>query len=413
MRQHTHQNTVHAQVPANDSSHLPKKALLATLVTALLAPTGSYAAESIAEAFKEGKTQVSFRLRYEDVNDDATGKDDAQALTLKSRLTYATAEFQNFSLLLEADNVTELDDVDYNDLTNGKTDKTVIADPENTEVNQSYLAFSGIPDTHIKFGRQRILLDNQRFVGGVGFRQNEQTYDALTVTNSSLPDTHIFFGYINEVIGITGDDSKHETTLFSVKYSGLPIGSISAYAYDFEEDESGGYDIETYGLRFSGANALSNSKLLYTAEYASQDQNNGSKPDYYLLEGGLSFSGITAKLGLEVLESDDGAGFSTPLATKHKFQGWTDQFLGTPADGIEDRYLSLGTKVAGVKLLAVYHDYEAESSSDELGEEFGFVVAKQFNDNYGLSLKYSDYNASSESGKDDKSKLWLTATAKF
>ncbi|WP_415911674.1 alginate export family protein [Neptuniibacter sp. QD37_11] len=388
---------------------LPSKLLLATATAAISTPS-AYAAESIAEAFQNGETSVSFRLRYEDVEDDSAAED-ANALTLKSRLTFKTDEFKSVSALVEVDDVTELDDVEYNDGVNGMGTKTKIVDPEGTEVNQAYLAFTGLSDTTVKVGRQRILLDNQRFVGGVGFRQNEQTYDSLSVKNSSLTDTDVFYAYINDVHGITGSDSKHKTHLLNVKYKGLPFGALTGYYYNFEEDKVDGYDLDTYGVRLSGSQDAGNTKLLYTAEYATQDQNNGSKPDYYLLEGGVKVSGVTAKLGFEVLESDNDKGFNTPLATKHKFQGWADQFLATPTDGIEDLYVSVGTKLAGVKLLAVYHDYEAEDSGADLGSELGFLAAKKFGKNYGLSLKYADYDAGDT--KDDKSKLWLTATAKF
>ena len=30
--------------------------------------------------------------------------------------------------------------------------------------------------------------------------------------------------------------------------------------------------------------------------------------------------------------------FKTPLATLHKFQGWADKFLGTPANGVKDSH---------------------------------------------------------------------------
>ncbi len=375
-------------------STFPSKLLLAAAVAAAT-PT-AYAAESIAEAFQNGSTAVSFRLRFEDVDVGGVSND---ALTLKSRLTYKTDALNGFSALFEVDDTTVLGDEDY----------TGIADSEYTDVNQAYLAYSAA-DTTVKFGRQRILLDNQRFVGGVGFRQNEQTYDALTLTNKSLPDTTLFYGYISEVNNIFASDVKHETHLLNAKYTGLPFGTVTGYYYQIEPDAAAD-SIDTFGVRFTGSQPAGDAKLLYTAEYATQDQNNGSKPDYYVLEGGVSVSGVTAKLGYEVLESDNGVGFNTPLATKHKFQGWADKFLGTPGTGIEDLYLTVGTKVAGVKLLAVYHDFEAESTSADLGSEFGFVVAKKFGKNYGLSLKYADYQAG-DTGV-DTDKLWLTATAKF
>lgn len=379
--------------------NLPTKLLLTAAIAAIANPS-AYAADSVAEAFQNGKTSVSFRLRYEEV-DPETGSD-TDAITLKSRLTYKTDEYKGVTALVEVDDVTALGDEESEYI-------GAIKDPEGTEVNQAYLAYTAA-DTTVKFGRQRILLDNQRFVGGVGFRQNEQTYDAVTITNKSLPDTSLFYGYIAEVNGILGTNAKHETHLLNGKYTGLPFGALTGYYYQVEPDASAD-SIDTFGIRLTGSQPAGDAKLLYTAEYATQDQNNGSKPDYYVVEGGVSVSGVTAKLGYEVLESDNGVGFNTPLATKHKFQGWADKFLATPGTGIEDLYVSVGTKVAGVKLLAVYHDYEAETTSADLGSEFGFVAAKKFGKNYGLSLKYADYEAG-DTGT-DTSKLWLTATAKF
>ena len=118
-------------------------------------------------------------------------------------------------------------------------------------------------------------------------------------------------------------------------------------------------------------------KFLYQAEFATQDINSvNADTDYAFLEAGVKASGITAKLGYEVLGSDDGqASFTTPLATLHKFNGWNDVFLAggfNPValpNGLEDTYLSVAGKVAGVKLLAMYHDYSADESGADYGSE--------------------------------------------
>ena len=91
-------------------------------------------------------------------------------------------------------------------------------------------------------------------------------------------------------------------------------------------------------------------QLLYRAEYATQsdyaDNPADYSTDYYALEGGIAAAGLTAKVGYEVLGSDNNgtASFKTPLATLHKFNGWADKFLVTPAAGLEDLYASLAWK---------------------------------------------------------------------
>ena len=78
-------------------------------------------------------------------------------------------------------------------------------------------------------------------------------------------------------------------------------------------------------------------KLIYTAEFATQETTDGAnEADYSLIELGYGFDGYSIIAGLETLGSDDGAyGFQTPLATKHAFNGWADKFLKTPNDGLD------------------------------------------------------------------------------
>ena len=73
------------------------------------------------------------------------------------------------------------------------------------------------------------------------------------------------------------------------------------------------------------------------------------------------------------MASDDGMyGFSTPLATLHKFNGWSDQFLTTPKEGLVDLYASISGKAFGGGWTVALHDFSADESSesvDDLGSE--------------------------------------------
>ncbi len=171
-------------------------------------------------------------------------------------------------------------------------------------------------------------------------------------------------------------------------------------------------------MRFSGKKE----NFGYQLEYATQDTKlaNGSDfdADYILAEGSLNVADATFALGIENLQSDNGSfGFATPLATGHKFQGWTDQFLNTPNEGVMDVYFTVGADFDGIKLLAVYHDFTADtdnlSGDDDLGSEVGFLASKQMGD-YNLSVKYANYDAGDSSfNKADTQKLWLTVSADF
>src|ERR1700712_602797 len=125
------------------------------------------------------------RLRWEHVDQPAT---DADAVTMRIR---AGAEFKHLpshlALLVEAEATLGIDN-HYNaypgnlGLTNPPASQlrpgySVIADPENLELNRLQLQYK---DKHVTVtvGRQRINLDDQRWVGSVGWRQNEQTFGA-------------------------------------------------------------------------------------------------------------------------------------------------------------------------------------------------------------------------------------------
>ncbi len=390
-------------------------------------------ATDIADAIKEGKATLSFRLRYEDVEQDVSGGSDkdADAFTLRTRLTYKTAAYKGFSGLIELDDVTEVGSVDYNTAPNDSShpNAAIIADPEGTEVNQSWIAYT-YKDNTVKYGRQRILLDNQRFVGGVGFRQNEQTYDALSFTSKAITDTEIFVAHVTRVNRIFGEDSSlgdhdNSTNLVNISYKGLPIGKLTGYYYDIDNENVAIMSTQTAGLRLAGKA----DNFGYTFEYASQsdahDNTRSYDADYYLLEGTAKLGDVNFKLGHEVLGADDNDGyFITPLATLHKFQGWSDKFLnkgvGNISGGLTDTYASVGTKLGDVKLSLVYHQISADddgvAGTDNYGSEYGFVVASKVGP-VGLSLKYANFSEDVDrtalTQVTDTNKLWLTASAKF
>ncbi len=390
------------------------------------AAPATQAADSFLIAPEMGKINFDARLRYEDVNDDSGAKD-ADALTLRIRLGYLTPDFAGFKAFAELESTTPLGDREYKDKRGHGAGYSVIADPDNNELNRGWISYSGFDNTLVKLGRQRIIFDNSRFVGNVGWRQNEQTYDALTVVNTSIKDTTIVAGFVDNVKTILGTNVEADVPVINVKYTGLPFGDIVGYGYFIDFDDKASTDRDTIGLRFNGSTKVSDDvKVLYTAEYARQEIDRATMSDedvdYYFIEGGISFAGITAKIAQEVQEANNGASFKTPLGTNHKFNGWADQFLGTPADGLEDTFVTLSTKVAGVKLVAVYHEFEAEDSGTDYGNELDLLAVKKFGKNYKVLVKYASYShgdmgtappLQAANARDDKDKFWIEANVKF
>ncbi|HMU90007.1 MAG: alginate export family protein [Pseudomonadales bacterium] len=398
---------------------------MTALLLCLHGSSSSAAATSIAEAISQGQAKLNLRYRYETVDEQNKARE-AAASTLRTRLNFTTAAYQGFTGQIEVDDVSAIGGETYNSTVNGRTLYPIVADPTATEVNQAWLAYK-FGKNDLKYGRQRINLDNQRFVGGVAWRQNEQTFDGITLTNTSIDKLNLFYGYITNVNRIFGPDDgvnladlPGEVHLINVGYEGLPIGKLSGYGYllDFDDTASAALSSATYGVRLATAKPLTDYKLLYALEYASQSDH-GSNPneferDYMLVEGGVALPLATVKLGYELLGSDNGTGFSTPLATLHAFQGYADRFLTTPANGVEDRYLSIGGKIEQVDLTYIYHDYRSDTGGMDYGNESDLVISRKFGKHYSLMLKYANYSADTVNASlFDTEKLWLMASADF
>lgn len=384
---------------------------------ALLIAPFAQAAETPTAAITGGKVSADVRYRYEYVTQDNALKD-AGASTVRSRLGYTTDTYHGVGAMLEFENISLVGEERYNSGSNGKTQYAAVIDPKGTEVNQAFISFDKLPATSIKFGRQRIALDNQRFIGNVAWRQNEQTFDALSLVNKSLAKTTLTYAHLSNVNRITGTDADMSSDLLHGNYSGWAAGSLSAYAYLLDYRAPASQSTATYGVRFSGGTSVGEAfKVLYTAEYANQgdyaDNPADYTLDYYLAEIGGSARGITAKLGYEVLEGNGTQSVQTPLATLHAFNGWADQFLVTPAAGLDDGYVSVGGAWMTVELLAVYHTYSANRGGADYGSEWNLQATKKINKWYTLSAKYASYSAGDITSKVDTDKIWLTAHLAF
>jgi Alginate export len=373
------------------------------------------------------KPLVDARLRYESV-DQVPFVSDASAITARIRAGIE-AKTSAFSVLVEAEATLAISE-DYNSGVNGFGAFPVVADPQNVELNRAQIQFTGLPKTAVTVGRQRINLDDQRFIGSVGFRQNEQTFDAARFEYSGIKDVKadITYAWSNRTIwgvdgfGVRQQSVKGDNVFANLSYK-HKIGTLTGFAYLVDQDEAAvsGFRMssQSYGARFAGATPLSKAaKLTYALSYARQsdyhNNPNTYSADYWLAELGGEAKGWKLTGAYEVLGASTGAAltsFQTPLATLHKFNGWADKFLVTPPNGLRDAYAVLGytkPKFAGfdsIGLSATYHDYRSDRLSLNYGDEWGAqLVAKLMK--YTITLKYADYNAKAFST--DTQKFWAS-----
>ncbi len=369
---------------------------------------------SFVEAMKNGKTNVIFRTRYEQVEQD-NALENASALTNKTRLSFSSANFGSWKFNLEMDNVAALTS-DYNSTANGYTNYSVVADPEGTDLNLANLTYKNDGTTAV-IGRQRINIDGQRFVGGVGWRQNEQTFDAVLVNHQLTDAFNVAYAYVhnvNRIFGPTGagSDVYGDNYVLTGGYKVNDNHKLGFTGVYLDPDNAAALGSTTFGVDYKGKFGDFSVNLAYATQsddgHAVVDYN----ADYTLAEFSWKIKPVTLSVGNEVLGSDNGVkGFTTPLATLHKFQGFADMFLGTPAEGVNDLYFKVAGKAGPAKLALFYHDFTSDFGSIDYGSEIDLVANFVINKNYSFLAKYASYSA--DNYKVDTDKLWLMFTAKF
>lgn len=358
------------------------------------------------------KPTIDIRARYEFGSVNSPASDDSNAFTVRERIGLITAEWYGFSAMVEGEFTQAVGDdyaVDGNQpgVTPFNPGQTFISDPETNELNQAWIQWKGY-DTTLKGGRQRIILDNAAHIGNVGWRQNEQTFDAISFTNESIDGLKLFYSYGNRTNRIFGSDATGplknfvgDMHFFNATYTGLENTTLTAYAYlmDFDDTAAnGGYiSNNTYGM----IAATKFGALNLRAEAAFQTEADSSPAgvaDAY-------YSHITVDhplgdchsfgAGWEYLSSD----FVAPLSTAHAFNGFADTFVGQRIGlvnnpGLNDLYICHKWKTGfwGINLAQFIHIFGDNDTQFNTGWEYDLVLSKKFNENFSSIAKFAFYD---------------------
>ncbi|MCX7554868.1 alginate export family protein [Marinicella sp. S1101] len=366
----------------------------------------SIAADNLMDALTGGHTQLTMRYRYERVESDLFAQD-AKASTLRTRLNYSTVAYKGVTFFVEVDDVTEVFSDDFNSGAGTSPDRTqfpVVADPNGTEFNQAWVNYN-ISDNNFKLGRQRITLDNQRFIGGVAWRQNEQTYDAASF-DFDLAGSKLFISYVDQVNRIFGNDvpaGKHDNNTLLINWSQSWGGQhdLTLFYYDIDNEDVSAFSTQTFGVSFDSFLQLENSLLSIGLDFARQSDGANNpvsySANYWRIEAALEMPVVDFIVGREVLSgsaNSAGSAFRTPLATLHAFNGWSDQFLSTPDAGLQDTYMGVIGGFEDFSWYLRYHDFEAQSTNQGFGYEVDASISYRLTDKISTRLKYAQYHAS-------------------
>ena len=402
--------------------------ILAILVATSVAAQEAEKTDDLGAAIKAGEASVGIRYRYEQVDQDGIDNE-ARASTARLRFNYRTGKWNNWSGFFEFDHVFNVLLTDFNSGGGTSPNKAgeypVVADPDGSDLNQLYLDYSSDPAWKWRIGRQRILLDNQRFVGGVGWRQNEQTFDAFSLTTTAAKNTTLFYSYVGQVRRIFGQTvpggkNNVDTHLLNARIKFNDNWSLTPYAYVIDNKDALAFSTSTFGARIAGNLPVGEGKITLLGEFATQSDAGDAPVSYdadysHLTATWSSAGGFSVGVGFETLggSTNPDEAFRTPLATLHAFNGWADKFLTTPDAGIDDSYVTIKGAIGKWKFTGVFHDFTAETGSGDFGSEFDVSAARKLSDRYGLLLKGAFFSADSASSLTDTDKFWLMLTANY
>jgi hypothetical protein len=212
---------------------------------------------------------IDIRARYE--FGDVDGYDPSHAFTTRERLGLKTKAWNGFSAMIEGEFSQALVE-DYHAGAPGADpfdpSNSLIADPETNELNQAFLQYEG-HDTIAKIGRHRISYDNSAFVSNGSWRQNEQTFDAISLSNQSAADLTLKYAYVNQVNRLFGSDADAPLVagpppfdnvqdiaanvhLFNASYAGIEGLTLGSYAYIMDFQNKKNWNNNTFGISAKG-----------------------------------------------------------------------------------------------------------------------------------------------------------------
>ena len=173
------------------------------VILILLSCGGSGRASEFGSALTGGGAWLDLRYRTE-LADQENLPRNASAHTLRSRAGYATGIYRGLSAMIEFEHIVHIGAERFNNGNERGSPFPPVTDPDTAELNQAALRYEGPLETTLIMGRQRIVHDNERFVGDAGFRQNMQTFDAVSVINRMIPKTELRYEYIARANRIFG-----------------------------------------------------------------------------------------------------------------------------------------------------------------------------------------------------------------
>lgn len=430
------------------------KLSLAAMVVAGLA-SSSFAADTLADAFKNGKASGELKAWYfERMVDDGTATKNENIITTAATLGFVTDSLYGFTFGATFQGSANPDSADVNAKSVFKNDEYA----GGGVLSEAYLAYT-LGKTNLKVGRQFIATP---LVSGSGSRIYTEAFQGAVLVNTDIPQTTLIAGYVdkfqgrtsavNDVTTTAGDAPKfrNSAVFTGAKQAGVTLSFDDAYTvgvinksisnltltaqYAIVKDVNAAADVDVYYTEANYVLPMSGFKLGLDANFR------GSKTDSALdplnLEGSYTagrisiseLAGFGASFAYGTTSKSDaviaGMGNGPTSYTSTMIRGTSTRMMADT-----DSYLFAATYdfsklgVAGLTALAQYgwtsQGKNASvwdgSASDYTNMAAGITYAVPALKGLTTSLQYEteEKELKSNSAKTDKDELWFKAGYKF
>ena len=398
-----------------------RKPLKKALTPLAIVPLAVLASAELANA-NELEPEFNARTRFHQIKDNNLG--DAQAFTtrLAPGLTWYLDDKRNWQLFAKANIVVAANKNGYNSMAVARP-TAPIADPANQSLLQWHAKYDSQNYWSIAIGRQKLDFNNQRIIGSHDFWQTPQTFDAASFHYDNYQNFKINYHYTSKVHRIFSRRAKAQLSrndvrfpaqttrpanqlgvhrldghLLNVEYQWQDLLNISAYNYWVDNEDFARFSINTQGLILSGEAKPARIKYFYRLHYAKQRDIEANpldySADYHELNLGFQYKSHRFEFTQEVFSAANNAGFITPLASFHNFQGWTDVFSSYGMQqGLKEQNISYRGRHKKLRWRVRFHNFNSYVGDQHIGTEIDLELAYRFNRHWQARLVYARFNS--------------------
>jgi hypothetical protein len=402
-------------------------ALLASTLVSGTALAATDAFDTEASPLFAGRPILELRPRYNRIDESAKPLR-TEGFTYRAIAGWRSAPWHGWRLTAEAINTDHIGPKRFND--DGAQFATspypLLPDPRYTGANQLYVEYAKPDAFRARVGRQRVGMDNHRWISDNDFRQIPQLFDGVELATTALANMEFSAGHFRRVRTTSGVVNRLELTLFHAAYNPLPGHALAAYGYFHDQPVNGaftGFANSSYrvaGARAEGAFHAGGVDFPYMLEAAKQRPFAGGDARidarYWRAGGGVAWRDLTLRYDEELKSSNNGRyGLQMPLTDFYAFNGWTLHFFNTPFQGLRDRWLTLraGYLPANLVFYAEAHRFRSDFRDLDFGRETDVGLSWSFRGGTLIRLQHGRYEPGSGQVAPRIHKTWITLTYTF